>query len=127
MAAAEAELGQLREKAEEYPGKLEKALAHAVDETTKRLEHEAKNRLELLQKEFAGERNVLNSRIEALQVTAEKQAEQIAKLSQQLEHSYRQVQDIAVKAIEGPSASRPVGHLHSPAAPDPPSRGTQGD
>ena len=36
------------------------------------------------------------------------QAEQIAKLSQQLEHSYGQVQDIALKAIEGSSMSRPV-------------------
>ncbi len=127
VAAAEVELGQLREKAEKFPGDLEKALAHAVDETTERVEREWQNKIELLQKELGGERNVLDSRIEALQATVEKQAEQIAKLSQQLDHSYRQVQDIAVKAIEGSSVSRSLGHLHPPAGPALPSRGTPGD
>jgi hypothetical protein len=123
----EAELKQLREKVEQYPGELEKAVSHAVDETTKRLEREAQNRINLLEKESIGERNVLHSRIEALEGTVEKQAEQITRLSQQLEHSYRQVQEIAVKAIEGPSVSRAASHLQAPAAPDLPPRSTQRD
>jgi hypothetical protein len=93
---------------------LDQAVARAVQESTERLEHERKYAVELLQKEFAGERNVLNSRIEGLQQTVEKQAEQLARLSQQLEHSYGQVQDIALKAIEGSSRSPSVAQ---PAAP----------
>ena len=120
VAAAEAELAELRERAERAPAEVEKAVAQAVKETTARLEREAKTRLELLQKEFAGERNVLNSRIESLQETVAKQAEQIARLSQQLEHSYRQVQDIAIRAIEGSSAARSASALATPdrRAPD---------
>jgi DNA repair exonuclease SbcCD ATPase subunit len=127
VAAAEAELSQLRAKVEEHPVALEQAVARAVKETTERLERERQSQTALLEKEFTGERNVLNSRIESLQATVEQQAEQIAKLSQQLEHSYRQVQDIAVKAIEGPSASRSAGRVYPPGAHDLPPQSPQGE
>lgn len=109
LAAAEAELQSLRTRAEKFPGELDQAVARAVKETSARLEAERKHAIDLLQKESAGERNVLSSRIESMEQTIEKQAEQIAKLSGQLEHSYGQIQDIAMKAIEGPSGSRSGG------------------
>jgi len=127
VAAVEAELQQLRERVEKSPGELKNAVGQAVIEATTRLERDGQTKIELLQKEFGGERNVLNSRIESLQETVAKQAEQIAKFSQQLEHSYRQVQDIAVKAIEGSSASRSAGPLSSSAAIDRPPRDAQDD
>ena len=127
VAQAEAELSELRAKVEAHPGELEKAVARAVKETTERLQRDRQNQIELLERESTGERNVLNSRIEALQATVEKQAEQIARLSQQLEHSYRQVQDIAVKAIEGPSASRLAGRLYPSGPPEQPPRSTQAE
>ena len=127
VAAAEAELSQLRAKVEEHPAALEQAVARAIKETTDRLERERQSQTALLEKESAGERNVLNSRIESLQATVQQQAEQIAKLSQQLEHSYRQVQDIAVKAIEGPSASRSPGRVYPPGAHDLPPQSAQGE
>ncbi len=109
LAAAETELQSLRTRAEGFPGELDQAVSRAVKETTARLDAERNYAVDLLQKEFAGESNVLSSRIESMKQTVEKQAEQIAKLSQQLEHSYGQIQDIAVKAIEGPSTSRSGG------------------
>lgn len=109
LTAAEAELQSLRARAEQFPDEQEQAVSRAVQETTSRLEAERKYATDLLQKEFTGERNVLSSRIESMEQTIEKQAEQIAKLSGQLEHSYGQIQDIAVKAIEGPSPSRNAG------------------
>ncbi len=127
VAAAEAELQQLRENVERSPGELENAVAEAVKATTERLERDSQTSIELIQKEFAGERNVLNSRIESLQETVQKQAEQIAKFSQQLEHSYRQVQDIAVKAIEGPSPSRSAAPPQSMGTSDLPPRHTPSD
>ncbi len=123
VAVAEVELKQLREYSEQFPGELEKAVARATKETSGRLEREGQNKIDLLQKEYEGERNVLKSRIEALQETVSKQAEQVGQLSQQLEHSYRQVQDIAVKAIEGPSATRPAGGVHATAGPEATPRG----
>jgi hypothetical protein len=114
VAAAETELHELRSRAEGFPGRLDQAVSQAVQDTTERLQRERDYAIDLLQKEFAGERNVLNSRIESLKTTVDKQAEQIARLSQQLEHSYGQVQDIALKAIEGSSSSRAMGQGSMP-------------
>ena len=117
VAAAEAELQSLRLRAESFPSALEQSVARAVEESTERLERERRYALDLLQKEFDGERNVLKSRIESLQHAVDKQTEQIAKLSQQLEHSYVQVQNIAMKAIEGSSGlTRSLGQTTTPLA-----------
>ena len=107
----ETELNELREQASAFPKELESAVKQAVKEAIQRVESEAKNREELLKKEFDGERNVLNTRIESLEKTVTEQNEQIAKLSQQVEKSYSQVQDIAIKAIEGTSRSQPLTNL----------------
>ena len=72
-------------------------------EAVERVQREAAMKEELVRKEFEGERNVLNTRIESLEKTVKEQHEQIAKLSQQSEKAYGQVQNIAVKAIEGSS------------------------
>jgi len=71
----------------------------------------AKNREELLKKEFEGERNVLNTRIESLERAVAEQNQLIAQLSQQLEKARGQVQDIAIKAIESTSPSQPLASL----------------
>ncbi|MBM4465744.1 MAG: hypothetical protein FJ014_09370 [Chloroflexi bacterium] len=107
----ETELNELRKQASAFPKELESAVNKAVKEAVQRVESEAKNREDLLRKEFDGERNVLNTRIESLEKTVAEQNEHIAKLSQQVEKAYSQVQDIAVKAIEGPSRSQPLPDL----------------
>jgi chromosome segregation ATPase len=103
VAQQEAELNELREKVGAFPKQLETAVNKAVKEAVERVQLEAKNKEELLKKEFEGERNVLNTRIGSLEKTVKKQAEQLARLAQQAEKAYGQVQDIAVKAIEGSS------------------------
>lgn len=107
----EEELSQLREKANAFPKELELAIDKAVKEAVAKVELEAKNREDLLRKEFDGERNVLNTRIESLGKTVKEQNEQIAKLSQQAEKAYTQVQDIAMKAIEGSSSFKTLTSL----------------
>jgi hypothetical protein len=107
----ETELNELRKQASAFPKELQSAVNQAVKEAVQRVESEARNREELLKKEFDGERNVLNTRIEALEKTVAEQNEHIAKLSQQVEKAYSQVQDIATKAIEGTSRSRPLTDL----------------
>jgi hypothetical protein len=107
----ETELSELRKQASAFPKELESAVKQAVKEAVQRVESEAKNREELLKKEFDGERNVLNTRIESLEKTVTEQNEHIAKLSQQMEKAYSQVQDIATKAIESTSRSQPLTNL----------------
>ena len=103
VAGREGELNELQEKVRAFPKEMETAVSKAIKDTTEGIKLEAKNREELLIKEFDGERNVLTTRIESFEKRVKEQDEQIAKLSGQLENSYQKVQDIAVKAIEGPS------------------------
>ena len=69
------------------------------------------SREELLKREFVGEKNVLTTRIASLEQTAKEQSDQVSRLLAQSEKAYVQVQDIAVKAIEGSSASKSLANL----------------
>jgi len=111
IAEKEEELNDLRKKASLFPKELETAVGKAVKETTERLNLEAKNREELLKKEFIGERNVLTTRIESLEKTVKEQSAQIAGLTQFLEKANQKVQEIAVKALESSSAQKSLSNL----------------
>lgn len=111
IAASEEEVNQLRHRVSAFPKEMESAVNKAVKEAVERVRLEARNKEDLLKKEFEGQRNVLTTRIEALEKTVNEQNEQLAKLSQQAEKAYSQVQDIAVKAIEGTSHSQSLAQL----------------
>ena len=111
IAERETELNELRGRVSAFPKELDSAVSKAVREAVQRAQSDASNSEALLKKQFDGERNVLQTRIESLEKTVSEQAEQIAKLSQQVEKSYNQVQDIATKAIEGTSRSQSLTSL----------------
>ena len=99
----EQELSELRHKVEAFDSQLSSAVAKAVADATAKAQADAASREELLKKEFAGEKNVLTTQLKSLDQTVKEQSAQILKFSQQAEKAYSQVQDIAVKAIEGSS------------------------
>lgn len=101
LAAQEQELAELRNRVAIFPKELEKSVELEVKAAVDRQQLEAKYRLELLQKEFDGEKNVLMTKISSLEAVVKEQAIRIAKLNDQIEKSYSQVQDIALKAVEG--------------------------
>ena len=111
IAEQEAELNDLRKKVAAFPKEMEAAVNKAVKEVTEKLNLEAKNRDEIQKREFAGEKNVLTTRIESLEKTVKEQSERIVKFNQQLEKAYQQVQDIAVKTIEGTSNAKSLANL----------------
>ena len=111
IAEKEKELTQLQQKAAAFPKELEAAVEKAVKDATDRLKLEAKNRDDLLRKEFEGERNVLTARNESLEKTSKDSADQNAKLSKQLETAYQKVQEIAEKAIDGSSQAKSLADL----------------
>jgi len=111
VAAQESEILELRKAVTAFPKEIESAVAKAVKETTERINLEAKNREEIQKKEFLGEKNVLSTRIESLEKIVKEQSEQISRLNQQLEKAYQQVQDIAVKTIEGASSMRSLSNI----------------
>ena len=107
----EAELNELRKKVAAFPKEMEAAITKTIKETAERINLDAKNREEIQKREFAGEKNVLTTRIESLEKTLKEQSERIIKLNQQLEKAYQQVQDIAVKTIEGSSDAKSLANL----------------
>lgn len=111
VALQEKEIEELRARVESFPKEIETAVQKAAKEATERVRLEAKNREELLVKESSGEKNVLTARIESLQKTVQEQNQQIARLSQALEKAYDQVQDIAVKTVEGSSSAKALSGL----------------
>jgi hypothetical protein len=111
IADREKELADLRNRVAAFPKELETAIARAVKETTDRVNATSSSREELLKREFAGEKNVLTTRITSLEQSVKEQSEQISRLLAQAEKAYLQVQDIAVKAIEGSSASKSLANL----------------
>jgi hypothetical protein len=111
VAEREQELKDLRARADAFPKEVDAAVAKAVKEANDRARADAAGKEELLKREFAGERNVLTTRITALEQVAKEQSDQIARLASQAEKAYVQVQDIAVKAIEGSSASKSLASL----------------
>ncbi|MDO8540115.1 MAG: hypothetical protein Q7S40_06690 [Opitutaceae bacterium] len=111
VTVAEAELNTLRTKSAAFPKELETAVNQAVKEATEKLKLEAKNREELLKKEFEGERNVFVTRVESLEKTAKDLAEQNARMGKQLEAAYQKVQEIAEKTIESAGHAKSLAEL----------------
>ncbi|MDB5329186.1 MAG: Myosin heavy chain [Phycisphaerales bacterium] len=109
--AREEEAAGLRQRVESFPKELEAAVAKAVKETTTRLQQESLSREEIFKREFAGEKNVFTTRITSLEQTVKEPADQIAKLLQQAEKAYGQVQEIAVRAIEGSGSAKQLANL----------------
>jgi hypothetical protein len=107
----ESEYEQLKARAAAFPAELDETVKKAVGDISERLRTQAKMELELLKKEYAGERNVLSTRIEALEKALQEQSDRAAALSQQVEKAYAQVQDVAVKAIDGSSQSKSFASL----------------
>jgi hypothetical protein len=104
IACQEQELVDLRSQLVAFPKELETTVAREVKQAVERVKSEAENKLTLAAKESEGERNVYETRISALEIKVRDQAEQVARLTAQTEKAYTQVQDIAVKAVEGSAA-----------------------
>ena len=111
IAEKEGEFMELRSKVAAFPKELENTLNQAVKEASDKLKLEAKNREELLRKEFEGERNVLTARNESLERAYKDLNAANLKLAQQLEAAYQKVQIIAEKTVEGTSQSKSLADL----------------
>lgn len=110
IAHQEQELTDLRAKVAEFPAELDSTVVREVKAAVEKVQIEGKFRLDLLQKESEGERNVLHTRIASLEALVKDQSAHLTKLNEQVEKSYSQVQAIAVKAVEG-SAAKAVSPL----------------
>ena len=106
IATREKQLADLQAQVGRFPAELDATVAKAVKDAVAQVKAETAGREELLKQQFAGEKNVQAARIAGLESTAKDQAEQIKQLSAKLEKAYGQVQEVAVRAIEGASQSK---------------------
>ena len=111
LTARELELAELRTRVAGFAKDLQAAVDQVEARATERLQQQHKAALELLRRELEGEKNVLAARIAGLERTVEEQSEQITRLEQQAEKAYAQIQEIAVRAIEGSASSKQLASL----------------
>jgi hypothetical protein len=111
LAASEEELTQLRTRAAGFAEELKAASNQVAADTTARLEQQHRAEDELLRQQLEGEKNVLTAKVASLERTVKDQAEQLARLQEQAEKAYAQVQEIAVRAIEGSANAKQLAHL----------------
>lgn len=111
LAEKETELNDLRARAAAFPKDLDIAVDKALQDATNRLKLEAKNREDLLKKEFEGGRNVLTAQAESLEKSVKHLTEQNDRLNKQLEAAYQKVQEIAEKTVESAGHSKSLTDL----------------
>lgn len=103
IAKQEKEYAEAKEKVEVFAEKLKAKIKQGQEEGKGIGTYQAKIKADLRTKEIEGEKQNYQLQIQALEQTIETQETRINKLSQQLDAAQKQVQDLAVKAIEGTS------------------------
>jgi len=119
----EAHLKELEQQAAGFDARLESAVQQAREKTANQVKAEYESQLALQEREHAGIKQVLETRIIALEETNREQVKRIEKLASQLDASYQKVQDVALKAIEGTSLER---QSYRDVRTSEPSRGKEG-
>lgn len=97
----ENEFERLKKEAEEIPSRLEKEIKKAEHEGRAIIEKEAKVKADLLAKEVENAQKVYEMKIGALESTIKGQDTRLQTLNKQLEMALKQVQDLAIKALDG--------------------------
>lgn len=99
----ETQFAELKAKVEAMPKDLENAIKRAKEEGKGIATYQAKIKADLAAKEIEGAKRNYEVRIQSLQETIQNQDVRLQTLSKQLDAALKQVQDLAVKAIEGAS------------------------
>jgi len=108
----EEELARLRTEAQAFPARLEKEAQAAAAQARREMEAALEQRILVLQKDAEAEKRLAELRVKTLDDTVARQAAHIAGLEKQLADAKQQVQDIAVKAIEGASGAKALSHIN---------------
>lgn len=94
---------EVKAKVEAFPKELEANIKNGKDNGRNIGNYQAKVKADLYAKEVEGQKQYYELRIQALSQTIQNQEVRISSLAKQLDSALKQVQDLAVKAIEGAS------------------------
>jgi len=103
IARQEEEYKAAAAKVADFESRLQSKIKQGTEEGKGIGAYQGKVKTDLRERETEGEQQNYRLRIESLEQTIRHQATRIGKLSQQLDSSLQQVQNLAVKAIEGTS------------------------
>ncbi len=101
IAEREKQFEEYKAKVEVFPKDKEAAIKKATEEGKGISYYQAKIKSDLYSKEVEGQKRFYEQRLQSLEQTITNQDTRIQNLSKQLESALKQVQDLAVKAIEG--------------------------
>jgi hypothetical protein len=108
----EEELARLRKESEDFPARLQKEAKAAAEQARKETNAQFEQQVAALKKDAETEKRVAELQVKGLDDQVARQAAQIGTLEKQLAEAKQQVQDIAVKAIEGASGARALSHIN---------------
>jgi len=95
----QAEFEANQKKAAGFEEELKQAYVKAKEEAIQEVSREAKVKADLVEKEWEGTKQGYELKVQSLQQTIERQTEQIAEISAQLQGTMKQSQDLAMKAF----------------------------
>lgn len=101
IAEREKQFEELKTKVEAFEKEKEAAIKKAKEEGKGIANYQVKVKTDLQNKEIEGNKRFYELRIQSLEQTIQNQEARIQNLSKQLDAALKQVQDLAVKAIEG--------------------------
>ncbi len=102
----------LQKEVSQFPGRLTAECAKSVKEASKEMEIKYSQDIANLKRDLAVEKQISELKIKQLQELLANQQTQMATLQTQLDEAKKQVQDIAVKAIEGASGAKALSHIN---------------
>ena len=95
----QAEFEANQKKAAAFEEELKQAYVKAKEEAIQEVSREAKVKADLVEKEWEGTKQGYELKAQSLQQTIDRQTEQIAEISAQLQATMKQAQDLAMKAF----------------------------
>jgi len=103
LTESEQELNDLRQQVDEFPDKLAKSVEEAKIEVQNQLEMGYNHKIQLTESQNSGERKLLDQTINSLRAKIKEQEAMIDQITSKNNAVGNQVQQIAIKAIEGAS------------------------
>ncbi len=108
----EEDLARLRKESEEFPARLQKEAQAAAEQARRETEARLDQQTLVLKKDIEAEKRLAALQVKTLEDGVARQQAQIVALEKQLADAKQQVQDIAVKAIEGASGAKALSHIN---------------
>jgi hypothetical protein len=112
LKAREEDLARLKKESEGFPARLEQEARTAAEAARRETEARFEQQLLVMRKDAEADKRLAELQVKALEESGARTAAQVAALEKQLAEAKQQVQDIAVKAIEGASGAKALSHIN---------------